>query len=127
MVVATDFDKGIVWINWIGTHLGRSTDPAEKPRREQDLIHHDLPCAEQRRRTMLCIAGERCTRPGREPPSPLHIKLLAQVVADLHDQRDAFGIAGFGLVAWSASVRNSQESSLRRTSILIPSGQSAWA
>src|ERR1700730_11196111 len=28
-------------------------------------------------------------------PSPLHIKLLAEVVADLDDQRDAFGIAGF--------------------------------
>jgi hypothetical protein len=31
-------------------------------------------------------------------PSPLHIKLFAEVVADLHDHRDAFGIArpGFG-------------------------------
>src|ERR1700682_1360453 len=30
------------------------------------------------------------------PPALAHIKLLAEVIADLDDQRDAFGIAGFG-------------------------------
>jgi mRNA interferase HigB len=33
LVVATDFAKGIVWIKWIGTHLGRSTDSAEPKNR----------------------------------------------------------------------------------------------
>src|SRR5947209_2415101 len=28
-------------------------------------------------------------------PSPLHVILLSEVVADLHQHRDAFGIAGF--------------------------------
>src|SRR5437867_1411631 len=32
----------------------------------------------------------------RPSPSTLHIELLGQMIADLHDHRDAFGIAGLG-------------------------------
>jgi hypothetical protein len=56
----------------------------------------------------------------------LHIELLAEVVADLDQHGDAFGKARLGDVAWSAPARNSQLSSVRRTEITIPSGQSAW-
>ena len=59
--------------------------------------------------------------------SALHIILLAEVIADLNQHRDAFGIAGLGdgrLVGRWRGIPRSLPS--RRTEITMPSGQSAW-
>jgi hypothetical protein len=51
-----------------------------------------------RRRT---VRLERRPQPVDATPSPAHLKPFAQVVADPHDQRHAFGIAGLATVACS--------------------------
>src|ERR1700732_2850948 len=42
--------------------------------------------------TICASSAPRSAEPNA--PSPLHIELLAQMIADLHDHRHAFGIAG---------------------------------
>jgi hypothetical protein len=71
----------------------------------------------------LYHADKECRRQQR---LSLHIVLLAEVVADLHDHRDAFGIARLGdgrLVGLGPELPGVPS---RRTKTMIPSGQSAW-